>query len=48
MADFPPVTRILMSHQLVGLVIGSLDYFSRYDLYFNLEKIIYEGEVGYM
>jgi hypothetical protein len=46
MADLPPVTKLLMIHQLLGLAIQYGDYFSRYDLYFNFEKIFYEGEVA--
>lgn len=46
LADIPPITRALMVHQVAGLVIESLGYFSRYDLYFNLEKIVSGGEVG--
>jgi hypothetical protein len=37
-----------MTHQLIGLAIQSADYISRYDLYFNFEKIFHEGEVMYI
>jgi hypothetical protein len=35
-----------MVHQLVGLVVEQIGYFSRYDFYFNFDKIFYEGEVA--
>jgi hypothetical protein len=34
-----------MLHQFAGLAIYTLGYAERYDLYFNLEKIIYQGQV---
>ena len=46
--DIPPVTKLLMLHQLVGLGIQYGDYFSRYDLYFDAGKIFAEGEVRYV
>jgi hypothetical protein len=44
-ADLPPVTRLIMIHQLIGFGIEYGEYFSRYDLYFNFDKIFYEGQV---
>jgi hypothetical protein len=41
--EIPPVTRIIMLHQFMGLAIYSLGYAERFDLYFNLEKIVWEG-----
>jgi hypothetical protein len=41
----PPVTRLLMLQQIIGLGIEYSGYFPRYDLYFNFDKIFYEGEV---
>ena len=43
--EIPPVTRIIMLQQFAGLAIYSLGYAERYDLYFNLDKIIWEGQV---
>jgi hypothetical protein len=43
--EIPPVTRLIMTMQLLGLAIHSLGYAERYDLYFNLDKIIWEGQV---
>jgi len=34
-----------MLHQFAGLAIYTLGYAERYDLYFNFEKILYEGQV---
>jgi hypothetical protein len=36
-----------MLQQLIGLGIQEGEYLTRYDLYFNFEKIFYEGEVQY-
>jgi len=47
LADVPPITKLLMMHQLIGLAIQGGDIISRYDLYFNFEKIFHEGEVMY-
>ena len=41
----PPVTKVIMGLQLGGLALHSLDLADRYDLYFNVPKIVYEGEV---
>jgi hypothetical protein len=48
LAEVPPITKLLMIHQLIGFAILSGDYISRYDLYFNFEKIFHEGEVMYI
>lgn len=44
--ELPPVTRLMMIHQLIGLAMEYTGYFSRYDLYFNFDKIFYEGQVA--
>lgn len=46
-AEVPPITKLLLSHQLIGFAIQGGEYISRYDLYFNFEKIFHEGEVMY-
>lgn len=43
--NMPPVTRLILLVQIMGLGLVSLKYLDRYEMYFNLEKIIYEGEV---
>lgn len=43
--EMPPVTRLIMLLQLVGLGLHSLGYADRYDLYFNFDKIVFEGQV---
>jgi hypothetical protein len=48
LAEVPPITKLLMLHQLIGFAIQSGEYISRYDLYFNFEKIFHEGEVMYL
>lgn len=35
-----------MMQQLIGLAIHSMGYAERYDLYFNLDKIVFEGQVS--
>jgi cell division septal protein FtsQ len=43
--SIPPITRIQL---LVFAIVGGLVYngiLSRYDLYFNLEKIVFSGQV---
>ena len=39
--EIPPVTRIIMMLQIVGLAIHSVGYVDRYDLYFNFDKIVW-------
>ena len=39
------MTRLIMIMQLVGLAVHSMGQADRYDLYFNLEKIVFEGQV---
>lgn len=43
--EIPPVTRLIMSLQIVGLALHSLGYADRYDFYFSLDKIFLEGQV---
>lgn len=43
--SIPPITRIQI---LIFAVVGGLVYsnvLSRYDLYFNIEKIVFNGQV---
>lgn len=44
--EIPPITRIIMLQQLVGLAIHSMGYAERYDLYFSIDKILWEGQVS--
>ena len=46
--NIPPITKLIMGLQLLGLGLLSLEYLTRYDLYFNFNRIIYEGEVKYI
>lgn len=36
-----------MTMQIAGLALHSLGYADRYDLYFSLDKILWEGQVYY-
>jgi len=43
--SIPPITRIqLLIFSFVGGLVYS-EYISRYDMYFNLEKILFSGQV---
>lgn len=47
LGEMPPVTKIVLLLQLIGLLMLSMELADRYDFYFNFEKIIYEGQVRY-
>lgn len=45
--NVPPVTKLLMIQQLIGLFLQEGNFINQYDIYFNFDKIVYEGQVKY-
>jgi len=41
--EIPPVTKIILLHQIIGLGVQQIDSLSRFEIYFNFEKIFLQG-----